>query len=115
MATRNFRVGALYKRVSLFGRNTVSPSRPYASDRAARSGGQDWPKATAAGGCLDGREHGASLHEAGPCTERLATGDGTDNLLGQLARHKQRTSDRSLRGLCRHTVAKGVSLSARTG
>jgi hypothetical protein len=24
--------------------------------RAARSGGQDWPQATAAGGCPDGRE-----------------------------------------------------------
>ena len=82
-------MGALYKRVSLFGRNTVSPSRPYASDRAARSGGQDWPKATAAGGCLDGREHGASLHEAGPCTERFATRDGRDNLLGPLARQSR--------------------------
>jgi hypothetical protein len=82
-------VGAFYKSVSLFGHDTVSPSRPYASDRAGRSGGQDWPKATAAGGCLDGREHGASLHKAGPCTERFATRDGTGTLLGQLARQSR--------------------------
>ena len=71
--------------VSLFGRSAVSLPRPYASVRAARSGGQDWPKATAVGGCLDGREHSASLEEAGACTERLAThrtDDGTVQSVG---------------------------------
>jgi len=73
----------LFKSVSLFGRRAVFLSRPHTSDRAARSGGQDWPTATAVGGCLDGREHGASLCEAGPCAERLVTrGSGDGDLPG---------------------------------
>ena len=73
----------LFKSVSLFGRRAVFLSRPHTSDRAARSGGQDWPTATAVGGCLDGREHGASLCEAGPRVERLVTrGSGDGDLPG---------------------------------
>src|SRR5580704_1768310 len=38
--------------VSLFGLRTVSPSRPIGFGAAARSRGQDWPKATAEGGAV---------------------------------------------------------------
>jgi hypothetical protein len=44
------------------------------SDRTAHSGGQDWPKATAEGGCLDGREHGVNLAQAGTAKRHTTVG-----------------------------------------
>src|SRR5215475_963796 len=76
--------------VSWFGWSAVSLSRPKICDRTARSGGQDWPNATAEGGCLDGREHGASRAQAGRA-KRHTTVDET--LIGDLFGRLPRTAD----------------------